>query len=109
MPELICLALVSRHFHHLASEIIYRTLHFSLPYHGGKPYEDTLAACLNTLTTSEYDYARHLRELFIDSSYGTGPEADRTIAPYVYTESCGKFLNTLLLLTLRKTKGLEKF
>lgn len=106
--ELICLALVSKRFHRLASEALYHCLHFTLPYHGNKLGEDTLAACLNTFTTSEYDYAKHVREFCVDS-YGSGSDADRIIGSYVYTESCGKFLNNLLYLTLRKATGLETF
>lgn len=36
-----------------------------------------------------------------------GDKAETAYKPYLYSLSCGKFLNTLLLLTLRKAKALE--
>lgn len=69
---------------------------------------DGLAGGLDTLVTSEYNYARHLRDLCLDT-LSAGDKAEASYKPYLYTTSCGKFLNTLLLLTLRKAKALDSF
>lgn len=69
---------------------------------------DGLAGGLDTLVTSEYNYARHLRDLCLDT-LSAGDKAESSYKSYLYTVSCGKFLNTLLLLTLRKAKALESF
>jgi hypothetical protein len=39
----------------------------------------------------------------------TGIKAEHAYKPYLYSASCGKFLNTLLYLTLKKAKSLETF
>ena len=69
---------------------------------------DSLAAGLDTFVTSDYDYAQHLREIILESLSG-GDKGERAYRQYLYDASCGKFMNTLLLLTLRKAKVLETF
>jgi hypothetical protein len=69
---------------------------------------DGLAGGLDTFVTSEYDYAKHLRDLSLDT-LSSGDKAETAYKPYLYTVSCGKFMNTLLLLTLRKSKALTTF
>lgn len=69
---------------------------------------DGLAAGLDTIVTSEYDYARYLKEIDLESLSG-GAKGERAYGQYTYDLSCGKFMNTLLLLTLRKAKTLETF
>lgn len=39
----------------------------------------------------------------------TGAKAEHAYKPYLYSASCGKFLNTLLFLTIKKAKSLEIF
>jgi hypothetical protein len=39
----------------------------------------------------------------------TGVKGEHAYKPYLYSASCGKFLNTLLSLTLKKAKALETF
>lgn len=58
--------------------------------------------------TSDYNYASHLRDLSLDT-LSAGGRAEQAYRPYLYKVSCGKFMNTLLLLTLRKAKALESF
>lgn len=109
--DLICVALVSRHFHHLASSILYRDFHIIFPDDDDRSFDspvDGLAGGLDTFTTSEYDYARHLRDLSMDT-LSSGLKGERSYQPYLYSSSCGKFLNTLLFLTLQKAHFLESF
>ncbi|KAF5980421.1 hypothetical protein FCOIX_4846 [Fusarium coicis] len=109
--ELICCALVSRHFHELASAQLYRSFNILFPDDDDVRFEspiDGLAGGLDTFTTSEYNYAKHLRELSMDT-VSTGVKAEHAYKPYLYSASCGKFLNTLLYLTLKKAKSLESF
>ncbi|KAM3516292.1 hypothetical protein MY11210_000051 [Beauveria gryllotalpidicola] len=109
--DLICVALVSRQFHHLASSILYRDFHIIFPDDDDRSFDspiDGLAGGLDTFTTSEYDYARHLRDLSMDT-LSSGLKGERSYQPYLYSSSCGKFLNTLLYLTLNKAHFLESF
>ncbi|CAG7564784.1 unnamed protein product [Fusarium equiseti] len=109
--DLICCALVSQHFRELASAILYRSFNILFPDDDDVRFEspiDGLAGGLDTFTTSEYNYAKHLRELSMDT-VSTGVKAEHAYKPYLYSASCGKFLNTLLYLTLKKAKSLESF
>ncbi|KAF9763957.1 hypothetical protein IL306_002934 [Fusarium sp. DS 682] len=109
--ELICCALVSRHFHELVSAQLYRSFNILFPDDDDVRFEspiDGLAGGLDTFTTSDYNYAKHLRELSMDT-VSTGVKAEHAYKPYLYSASCGKFLNTLLYLTLKKAKSLETF
>ncbi|KAM0349027.1 hypothetical protein ACHAPU_003962 [Fusarium lateritium] len=109
--ELICCALVSQHFRELASALLYRSFNILFPDDDDVRFEspiDGLAGGLDTFTTSDYDYAKHLRELSMDT-VSTGAKAEHAYKPYLYSTSCGKFLNTLLYLTLKKAKALETF
>ncbi|KAK7415329.1 hypothetical protein QQX98_005973 [Neonectria punicea] len=109
--DLICVALVSKHFHELASTHLYRSFNILFPDEDDLRFEcpiDGLAGGLDAFTTSEYNYAKHLKELSMDT-VSTGPKAEHAYKPYLYSASCGKFLNTLLYLTLKKAKSLETF
>jgi hypothetical protein len=109
--DLICCALVSQHFRELASALLYRSFNILFPDDDDVRFEspiDGLAGGLDTFTTSDYDYAKHLRELSMDT-VSTGVKAEHAYKPYLYSTSCGKFLNTLLYLTLKKAKSLESF
>lgn len=69
---------------------------------------DGLAGGLDTFATSDYDYAKYLKELVLDTLSG-GAKGERAYRHYTSDLSCGKFMNTLFLLTLRKAKALETF
>jgi hypothetical protein len=69
---------------------------------------DALAGGLDTFVTSDYDYAKYLREIILEPTCGA-EHAEHSYRNYLSDVSCGKFLNTLLLLTLRKSKSLETF
>ncbi|KAL7921628.1 hypothetical protein ACQKWADRAFT_294824 [Trichoderma austrokoningii] len=109
--DLICLALVSRHFHELASSQLYKNFHIIFPDDDDLSFDssiDGLASGLNTFTTSSYDYAKHLRDLSMDT-LSAGLKGEASYQSYLYSASCGKFLNTLLHLTLRRARALEVF
>lgn len=65
-----------------------------------------LPLCLDTLATSDYDYARHIRQLSFDTTT-IGAFAESAYKNYQYGYSAGKFFNTLMLLTMRKAVKLE--
>ena len=58
--------------------------------------------------TSDYDYAKYLREIILETLSG-GDKGERAYRDYTYNTSCGKFMNTLLFLTLGKAKAVETF
>lgn len=109
--DLICLALVSRHFRELAASQLYRNFHIVFPDDDDPSFDspiDGLAGGLDTFVTSEYNYAMHLRDISLDT-LSAGSKAETAYKPYLYNLSCGKFMNTLLLLTLKKAHSLESF
>lgn len=109
--DLICSSLVSKEFRELAAAQLYRNFHIVFPDEDDPSYEspiDGLAGGLDTFVTSDYDYAKHLRDLSLDT-LSAGDKAETAYKAYLYSVSCGKFLNTLILLTLRKAKSLEAF
>lgn len=109
--DLICVALVSKHFHELASSFLYRNFHIIFPDDDDINFDspiDGLAGGLDTFTTSEYNYAKHLKDVSMDT-LSSGVKGEHSYQSYLYSASCGKFLNTLLYLTLRKATALEAF
>ncbi|KAH8680937.1 hypothetical protein BX600DRAFT_7847 [Xylariales sp. PMI_506] len=109
--DLICLSLVCRKFHELAAAQLYRNFHIVFPDEDDPSFDspiDGLAGGLDTFVTSEYNYAKHLRDLSLDT-LSAGEKAEIAYKPYMFNVSCGKFMNTLLLLTLRKAKHLDTF
>jgi hypothetical protein len=109
--DLICLSLVSKHFRELAAAQLYRNFNIVFPDEDDPSYDspiDGLAGGLDTFVTSDYDYAEHLRDLSLDT-LSAGDKAETAYKPYIYSVSCGKFMNTLLHLTLKKAKSLEAF
>ncbi|KAF4513088.1 hypothetical protein G6O67_000407 [Ophiocordyceps sinensis] len=109
--DLICVALVCKRFHELASAQLYRNFHIVFPDEDDINFDssiDGLAGGLDTFTTSNYDYAKYLRDLSMDT-LSAGTKGEKSYQPYVYTASCGKFLNSLMYLTLRKATSLETF
>lgn len=107
--QYITLSRVSKQYRTLAAECLYRKLHMRFPEEDDAgPYFDDLANCLNTFANSEYNYAQHLKEFVLETK-SIGDKAERAYREYHYHTSCGKFLNTLLLLTLRKAETLENF
>ncbi|CAI4216943.1 unnamed protein product [Parascedosporium putredinis] len=108
--DLVTLCVVSKRFHELAAAELYRFFAAKLGdtnilYRGSR---FALSGILDTLTTSEYNYAQFLRHFTIDSQY-LGDKARPACQPFSYSTSSGRFLNTLLHLTLREAQGLESF
>ncbi|KAF6816985.1 f-box domain-containing protein [Colletotrichum sojae] len=109
--DLICLALVSKHFRELAAAQLYRNFHIVFPDEDDPSFDspiDSLAGGLETFVSSDYDYAQHLRDISLDT-LSSGDRGEAAYKPYLYSASCGKFMNTLLLMTLRKARSLETF
>ncbi|KAI0378035.1 hypothetical protein F5Y04DRAFT_166070 [Hypomontagnella monticulosa] len=107
----ICLSLVCKRFRQLAAAQLYRNFHIVFPDEDDPFFDspiDGLAGGLSTFVTSEYNYAEHLREISLDT-LSVGERAEAAYKPYLANVSCGKFLNTLLLLTLRKAQSLDAF
>lgn len=101
--------LVSRTFHEVAAAQLYRRLNHVFPDEDNKAGQlnvDHLAGILETLTTSDYNYAGHIKEISMDT-LSTGEIAEKASREFKYEYSCGKFLNTLLLGTLKKIRALE--
>ncbi|KAI9833763.1 MAG: hypothetical protein M1819_003496 [Sarea resinae] len=108
--DLIALALVSRRFHEIASAELYRdfTIVFGDEDDPDFTLTDSLAGGLDTLVSSDYNYAQHLKDITLDTLSG-GEKGEKAYRHCLYDSSCGKFLNTLLYLTLKKAKALETF
>jgi hypothetical protein len=102
---------VSKLFRDLAAEQIYRNFHIVFPDEDDLGMEspiDALAAGLETFVTSEYDYAKYLREIVLES-VAAAEKGESAYRYFTYELSCGKFMNTLFLLVLRKARSLETF
>ncbi|KAK4126657.1 hypothetical protein N657DRAFT_662807 [Parathielavia appendiculata] len=109
--DLICVALVSKHFRDLAAAQLYREFSIVFPDEDNPQFDtpvDSLAGGFDTFVTSDYNYAQYLKALCFDTLY-LGDKAEVSYRPYLANLSCGKFMNTLLLLTLRKARALESF
>ncbi|OJD18502.1 hypothetical protein AJ78_01491 [Emergomyces pasteurianus Ep9510] len=109
--DLVNLALVSKHFHGLAAAQLYRSLSHVFDERDtrtGQLAVDRLAGVLGTLTTSDYNYAAYIKEISLDAIQGNQIAASVALE-FRYGSSCGKFLNTLLLATLKRIEALESF
>jgi hypothetical protein len=104
------LSRVSRSFRDLAAAQLYRTLShvFSENDRGsGRPSIDHLAAALETLTSSDYNYARFIKEISIDTASAISSTDRSRDSKFEYISS--KLLNALLLAALKRTVALETF
>ncbi|KAI1759352.1 cyclin-like F-box [Hypoxylon sp. FL1150] len=107
----VSLSLVCKRFRDFAASLLYRHFHIVFPDEDDPCYDspiDSLAGGLHTFTTSDYDYAKYLREISLET-LSIGKKAEIAYKPYQAILSCGKFMNTLILLTLRKAQSLETF
>ncbi|KAI9867625.1 MAG: hypothetical protein M1813_008425 [Trichoglossum hirsutum] len=71
--DLIALALVSRHFHSIASSQLWRSFGIVFPDDDDPAFDspiDGLAGGLDTLVTSKHNYARYLKEISLDTLSG---------------------------------------
>ncbi|KAL9102548.1 MAG: hypothetical protein Q9163_002327 [Psora crenata] len=119
--DLLGILTLSRQFHRLASSEIYRNLDFNITSSEGDDKGDIAsraADALHTINTSDYDYAQHIR------SFRLGLTDDNRLAipGLIYSMSglvasvvfdsksdSSKFLNTSVLLMVRKAAILESF
>ncbi|KAI2606694.1 hypothetical protein GGR54DRAFT_412669 [Hypoxylon sp. NC1633] len=107
----ICLSLVCKRFRDFAAARLYRDFNIVFPDEDDPFFDapvDGLAGGLQTFASSNYNYAKHLREIKLDT-ISVGQKAEAAYKPYLATVTCGKFMNTLFLLTLRKAKSLDTF
>lgn len=80
----ISLCLVSSHFRDLAADQLYRNFHIVFPDEDDETFDspiDGLAGGLDTFVTSEYNYAKHLRDLSLDT-LSSGPKAEQAYKSY---------------------------
>ncbi|PGH15918.1 hypothetical protein AJ79_02085 [Helicocarpus griseus UAMH5409] len=110
--DLVNLALVSKSFHDIAAAHLYRSLSHVFAEDdtrtAGQLAVDRLAGILETLTTSDYNYAAFLKEISLDTVH-SGDAGERAASEFKYEYSCGKFLNTLFLATIKRIAALESF
>ncbi|RJE20801.1 F-box domain protein [Aspergillus sclerotialis] len=66
---------------------------------------------LETLATSDYNYSRFIRQIYLERANNTSDagRGDIRTSSTDYGYTTGKFLNTLLLIVLKRVKGLESF
>lgn len=116
--DLLSLSLVCRLFHQLATSLLYRNIRHVLPVGSGSDRTDRLkidrlAAVLETLTTSDYNYARFVREISIDSTsapVSSGISALRGDGGNNEPDYArGRLFSSLLLAVLKKVAVLETF
>ena len=111
MGDLVALSLVSKRFHELAAQELYKQFQIIFPDDDDVSFDgsiDALAAGLETFVTSDFKYARFLRRVSLDT-VTAGSKGERAYRRYTSDESCGKFMNTLMLLVMRQAKKLETF
>ena len=118
--DLLTIQTLSRQFHLLASAEIYRSLDFSITSAEADDKGDVssrAADALQTINTSEYDYAQHIK------SFRLGLGDSITMAsglsypdPHILTRvvfdsrsDASKFLNTSVLQMVRRASILEAF
>ncbi|KAI9728868.1 MAG: hypothetical protein M1834_007125 [Cirrosporium novae-zelandiae] len=109
--DLFNLAQVSHHFRVIAASHLYRKLELIFDDEDSSSYDywmHHVAQVLETLATSDYNYAQHVKEICADTRSG-GDEGELAVVDYSNRFTSGLFLNTLLLSTLKKVKVLETF
>ncbi|KAK2743759.1 hypothetical protein FQN57_004696 [Myotisia sp. PD_48] len=115
--ELATLCRVSKSIHGLAVSELYRIVE-NLFYDANDQDEveesvEELAGILNTLTTSDFNYASFIKILIFD----TNPNNDNTSVPiqvqvahrFKQDDLCAKFFHNLLVATIKKISALERF
>ena len=112
--DLTTLQRVSKHFHGLASSKLYGNLMFVLGYTGDPAFCSRpctrFAEALHTFAISEHDYGQYVKVFILNSSERDSDELQKRMASsYHFEEEANKFLNTAVLLMLRKARTLEVF
>ena len=105
---------MSKHFHGLASSKLYGSLTFVLGHTDDPTFYSRpctrFAEALHTFAISEHNYGQYVKVFVLSSSELDGNELQKRMASsYHFEEEANKFLNTALLLMLRKARTLEVF
>ncbi|OJD20324.1 hypothetical protein ACJ73_08342 [Blastomyces percursus] len=109
--DLVNLSLVSKPFHDLAAAQLYRSLSHVFDERDpttGQLTLDRLTRVLDTLAISDYNYAAYIKEISLDTVQNNRIDAN-VASEFQYGSSSGRFLNTLLLGTIKKIVALESF
>lgn len=66
---------------------------------------------LETLATSDYNYSQFIRQIYLEraNNIADAGRGDVRTSSTDYGYTAGKFLNTLLLIVLKRVTGLESF
>ncbi|KAL2367641.1 hypothetical protein RJ035_001266 [Blastomyces gilchristii] len=109
--DLVNLSRVSKPFHDLAAAQLYRSLSHVFDERDpttGQLTLGRLTGVLDTLTISDYNYAAYIKEISLDTVQDNRIDAS-VASEFKYRSSSGRFLNTLLLGTIKKIVALESF
>ena len=119
--DLLNIQTLSRQFHRLASTAIYRNLDFNITSSEGDDNGDIAsraADALQAINTSDYDYAQHIKTFRLGLTYdnnlshsGLLSSIPDLMASVVFDSKSdsSKFLNTSILLVIRRASILESF
>ncbi|KLJ08112.1 hypothetical protein EMPG_16455 [Blastomyces silverae] len=109
--DLVNLSRVSKSFHDLAAAQLYRSLSHVFDERDpttGQLALDRLTGVLDTLTISDYNYAAYIKEISLDTVQNNRI-GESVASEFKYGSSSGRFLNILLLGTIKKIVALESF
>ncbi|KAK2882378.1 hypothetical protein FQN49_000402 [Arthroderma sp. PD_2] len=114
--DLVSLCLVSRSVREHAAAQLYRSLNCILQPRSDLEHKwpiDRLAKELETLTTSDFNYAAYIKSICLDTAPLTDDNdyqfQEQIADQFKYDTPCGKFFNNLLLASIRKISTLESF
>ncbi|PGH02837.1 hypothetical protein GX51_04449 [Blastomyces parvus] len=109
--DLVNLSRVSKPFHDLAAAQLYRSLSHVFDDRDLTTRQlalDRLTGVLDTLTISDYNYAAYIKEVSLDTIQNNRIGAS-VVSEFRSGSSAGRFLNTLLLGTIKRIVALESF
>lgn len=110
--DLLNLARTCRPFHELAMTQLYRRVSYVFGSSAPNPEQslDRFTSILETLATSEYNYAQFVRQVSLDRYNATDTVRGEFRGSGVdYGYACEKLLNSLLLIVLKRVTRLEHF
>ncbi|KAG5206105.1 F-box domain-containing protein [Trichophyton interdigitale] len=114
--DLVSLCLVSRSVREYAASRLYRSLECILQPKSDLEHKwpiDRLAKELETLTTSDFNYAAYIKSICLDTAPLTDDNdyqfQEQIADQFKYDTPCGKFFNNLLLASIKRISTLESF
>ncbi|DAA76025.1 TPA_exp: Uncharacterized protein A8136_1062 [Trichophyton benhamiae CBS 112371] len=114
--DLVSLCLVSRSVREYAASRLYRSLECILQPKSDLEHKwpiDRLAKQLETLTTSDFNYAAYIKSICLDTAPLTDDNdyqfQEQIADQFKYDTPCGKFFNNLLLASIKRISTLESF